>query len=601
MPTAAGIDLPRYRVAVPWIGPILGHAVAANGEPGPRIALAGAASPALGPAIAAAFVPVVPDPSKDRYLPADAHGIPSDVGSVAWVQDVDCDEDLWFRIAASEHLLRGGFAGVLLVLVYDQSDLGEHPYAVTWGEHIAALREPAQTAGVAARPMPELAGTTCRVNGLPVELRDAIVRRLDALLARTATKDLRVALLELRKGATQAPPAAGAPAPRAPDFPHEILFALASCQFPCGIFDRTVAEAAYRRLACRLETRDAAPECLLLVGDQVYVDSTAGLFDPATKAHRYIVPYEKLFRSDATRDVLRRLPAYMLLDDHEIEDNWEPIGNGMRSDWNLAQGRRSYFRFQRRAGPARVEPRFDSTDPVWFEFERNGFPFFMADTRTERTARSAATVEQARIMSHTQFGALLNWLEKQRRDIPKFVTTPSILLPRHRRALQNGHSASALRSDGWDGYPDSFGRLLAFLAAKEIPNVVFLSGDEHLSCVARARVTELETGKSVLIHSIHSSGLHAPFPFANAVSEDFASDETFCFELPVEFGPIGFGPRPPGGKYACEVTTRCYVPGDGFALLRCWRDAGVWRMDCEFDRDPASRPNIALTEVALAG
>ena len=66
--------------------------------------------------------------------------------------------------------------------------------------------------------------------------------------------------------------------------------------------------------------------------------------------------------------------------------------------------------------------------------------------------------------------------------------------------------------------------LLAHIAENEIENVVFLSGDEHLSCVACASVYS-ESGKGALIHSVHSSALYAPFPFANSVEADLAAAE----------------------------------------------------------------------------
>jgi cholesterol oxidase len=63
------------------------------------------------------------------------------------------------------------------------------------------------------------------------------------------------------------------------------------------------------------------------VGDQVYVDPTAGLYDPAGKDDRYRLPYEAWLRQQNVRGALRRIPSFMLLDDHEIDNNWEPIAD----------------------------------------------------------------------------------------------------------------------------------------------------------------------------------------------------------------------------------------------------------------------------------
>jgi len=371
----------------------------------------------------------------------------------------------------------------------------------------------------------------------------------------------------------------------------DITFALASCQYPAGFLDREIAEASLRRLGKRLDAENdkLVPEFLLLVGDQVYVDATAGLFDPATRFDRFMTTYERFHdREGALQDLVRRMAVYMMLDDHEIEDNWEP-GSGSKADENMEQGRRAYLAFQRRAGPPQIlpEPSWDSKEPLWYTFERRGFPFFVADTRTERTARSAATVTDARIMSETQFKKLLCWLSEQDLDVPKFIASPAILLPRHLRAVQHGHPASALRSDAWDGYPYSLHRVLGYIATRRIRNVVFLSGDEHLSCVARASITPNGSNQPVDILSIHSSALHAPFPFANAITEDFAVPDEFSFSVSPQHisceanGGPGFDW---GGAYSCKVETDFAPPGDGFAVLRAVKEDRRWTMYCDFNR-----------------
>ena len=79
-------------------------------------------------------------------------------------------------------------------------------------------------------------------------------------------------------------------ASRMPDGP--VSFVAASCQYPAGVLDATPnrlgggpvgpADASMRRLAHALDPGHGAdrPSLLLLNGDQVYIDSTAGLFDP---------------------------------------------------------------------------------------------------------------------------------------------------------------------------------------------------------------------------------------------------------------------------------------------------------------------------------
>jgi len=274
-----------------------------------------------------------------------------------------------------------------------------------------------------------------------------------------------------------------------------------------------------------------------------------------------------------------------MLDDHEIEDNWEPVEGERRPGDNLIDGRRFYLEYQRIAGPELRPPSPDSPLPLRYDFELNGFPFFMADTRTERKARTAQTIESARIMSDGQFEDLLDWLARPREpDVPKFIASPACLLPRKLRTRQNAHCAAALRSDAWDGYPDSLHRLLAYIVEKQIGNVVFLSGDEHISFATRARIRARDSGKTMSIYSIHSSALYAPFPFANAVPDDLAWEEPFDFTLP-RGGPARTqGAAVWGGAYECEVATEFAPPGDGFTLVQALRENGQWAVRCRFSR-----------------
>jgi hypothetical protein len=215
-------------------------------------------------------------------------------------------------------------------------------------------------------------------------------------------------------------------------------------------------------------------------------------------------------------------------------------------------------------------------------------PFFILDTRCERTPRSGATAARAEILGRQQFVALETWLFKRRDDgRPKFVVSPSVFLPRHSHAVCTGSSASAIRSDGWCGYPAQFSRLLAHIARHRITNVVFLCGDAHLCCITKAKL-QWNGGPPTIVHSIVSSPLYAPYPFANMKHDGFVGAETFAFSLPKAAALLG----------SCELETRFLPRGDGFALLRTTACDGDWKLSVEFDLTGAaameSRYDIAL-------
>ena len=518
-PAGSPAPTPRYLPRVPWIGPVLGGA--RDGQPGERICIGAAADPLLGPAFAALLVPVA---AANGRLEAAGEG---------WLARIAADAGVPFRLDVPRGFWDRAPAGLLMLLLYDRS---------------AGWRDPADRAPLraVADPLPAtVAGDLVEVPHLSPPVRHEVRRRRDEVLTGPA-RALWPGVAECGR----------------PHKPDELVFAVGSCQYPAGFLDGRVAERSYERLAGRFEAPDARvlPQCLLLLGDQVYLDATAGLFDPSTLYDRYELPYERLFRMEPLRHLLRRIPAYTMLDDHEIEDNWEP---GSGSPQALTEGRRWYIAYQRMADALPPSP-----ERLWYGFEANGFPFFVCDTRTGREARTAGNATRAHIMNPAQRGELLAWLERHARDPrPKFIASPASFLPRHRRAT-HGPSAGALRSDAWDGYPASFAEVVGRIAQLQIENVVFLSGDEHISFAATADIRA--SGVAVArIHSIHCSGLYAPFSFANASRDGLAVDEHFpCGPFHVELQRTDFAP-----------------PGDGFTLLRVARDGERWRVEYLFERE----------------
>ncbi|MBY3139022.1 alkaline phosphatase D family protein [Rhizobium laguerreae] len=351
--------------------------------------------------------------------------------------------------------------------------------------------------------------------------------------------------------------------------PSGTSFILASCQYPAGFVDAELAYRSYTRLGERVDSATGIkPIFGLFVGDQVYVDPTAGLYDPAPEDDRYRLPYETWLREPSVRDVLRRIPSFMLLDDHEIDDNWEPLSEPDLecNQEKLRAGKAAFRKYQRGM----------NADLQSFEFD--GYPFFMLDTRTERSHRRAdASLERAYLFQpgdDETMGKLKCWL-KDSSPGPKFIVTPAMFLPRHRRAIQRDASLtpsnlSALQSDGWDGYPGSMAEVLGFIASQRIQHVVFLSGDEHRGCIASAQLISKDDGNLITtVHSIHTAAMYAPYPFANSIDEDIMERECFGFEYSAV-------------DYECNVTATRPPPGDGATFIFVRQDKGLWKLDCEF-------------------
>ena len=171
------------------------------------------------------------------------------------------------------------------------------------------------------------------------------------------------------------PPAASLAAPSA----DGTSFALASCQYPAGLIDGRAAYRGYERITARVDAGTGiVPRFLVFAGDQVYVDPTAGLYDPSSTDDRYGRPYEDWLGNPSVRNALRRIPSFMLLDDHEIADNWEPPDDGTLA----ARGIVAYEKYQRGLHPAHDE------------FDFDGFRFFLLNTRTDRLRGGSAEPQQ---------------------------------------------------------------------------------------------------------------------------------------------------------------------------------------------------------------
>lgn len=387
--------------------------------------------------------------------------------------------------------------------------------------------------------------------------------------------------------------------------PQTLCLALGSCQYPPGMLDRVPAYQSWERLNALYEAPSESgspapmqPEFMILAGDQIYADATAGLFDPTETEDRFRKPHETWLRSAPVRDAMRRLPMTTLIDDHEIDDGWEPVpiwpdddkGKGNRR--LLREGIDSFRRFQRPRLPRSPQP-----TTLWGSFERKGLPLFLLDTRTERSLRGADSAASAKMIGEAQFAQLKTWLlDKKQEGKPRVIVSPSLLLPRHRYAAraelacgeQDSGDHAALRSDAWDGYPADLYELLGFIAEHQIPRVVFLSGDEHMGLSTRITLTTLDSSKpEVTVHSIHAPGLYAPFGFANASESNFIAKETLKFSR-VHASGATF-------DHECHIETTL-VTGAGFVILSFQpRADGSWSVAGRFDTTPDQQgPAIQL-------
>jgi cholesterol oxidase len=351
----------------------------------------------------------------------------------------------------------------------------------------------------------------------------------------------------------------------------DVVMAVGSCRYPHGMIDSATNmhwQSGPADKSCELLS-SKGPDLLMLVGDQIYVDATAGLFDPAVskKVHKGI--YRHWLSNPSARRALAGPVVHFLPDDHEIDNNWTPLNPDLPEACkaNEAAKNNGLDAFHTYLTGLTSTPDHPYP-PLDYQFNHGAVACYMLDTRTLRELRNTGNVATASLRvdpaGSPEFQALNNWLaEHAAQPYPKVIATPALLLPRLKSTAQS--PTSALLSDGWDGYPSSMHHLLQMLWDHQAQQVYFASGDTHWGMHAKAVISDPHwTERDITIESIHSPALYAPFPFANARPQDFAAQETFA---------VGNSPL------QCAVISTDFAPkGDGYVELRFTHDQQGWHM-----------------------
>ncbi len=219
-----------------------------------------------------------------------------------------------------------------------------------------------------------------------------------------------------------------------------LSFIVGSCRYPGLFWKAKHADKIFGAVRKEIDknVNGITPRFVLMVGDQIYADMLnrhlpLGLADTYEEFQdRYI----NAFGSRNMRQLLRNVPTYMILDDHEIEDNWTQDrirGSSKRMLFNLAIG--AYMSYQWSHGPRSHRGR------LYYNFDYGGYPFFVLDTRTQRFIDDA---EDDLADNHmlgrpsldpdepSQLDILLAWLKNQQDDhgnVPNSSCRPASSCP----------------------------------------------------------------------------------------------------------------------------------------------------------------------------
>ena len=276
-------------------------------------------------------------------------------------------------------------------------------------------------------------------------------------------------------------------------------------------------------------------DAVVMTGDQVYVDDLNFLL-PDREYAAISEKYQAAFSQPYIRNLMAGTPTYMILDDHEIEDNW-PANRGSddRALYNNAMT--AYEIYQCSHGPAHdllPDGRINrDLRRYWYWFADGDIDWFVMDCRTERNLSANA---KSMIGTEQEY-ALRKWLINSTAKV-KFIVSSVLFMPDQ----QHG-------DDAWKAFTAQRNRILETIRSNAIKNVVFVSGDIHGSLTC-----QLTHSKSpgFVVHSVVSS------PLCNTRLLTYASASDLIFNAPLT--TVGTG------TYSPRLTSRV-VSEDNFACL----------------------------------
>ena len=176
---------------------------------------------------------------------------------------------------------------------------------------------------------------------------------------------------------------------------RRIAFAFASCHSPIRHGDlsegiEVVSRESPERWA-RLATLSRSQfDMLILMGDQIYADGIETNFPEDPWFTKFAKRYHQQWEYREVRRVLASRPTYMILDDHEVRDEYgteEEFDdtNAELTETITREGLRAYRAFQHSHNPEGPDG-----PPFHYHFRRGPAAFFVLDVRTKRDPEGEA-------------------------------------------------------------------------------------------------------------------------------------------------------------------------------------------------------------------
>ncbi|MCP1415782.1 alkaline phosphatase D [Pseudomonas laurylsulfativorans] len=297
-----------------------------------------------------------------------------------------------------------------------------------------------------------------------------------------------------------------------------------------------LGDRIFASIAQLAEQADPPVSAMLMTGDQIYVDDL-NFFAPDREYQQILAKYRAAFSQPHISRLMANVSTYMILDDHEIEDNWpkkkrsgdDVLYNNAISAYEIYQASHSpVFELLDDGRISRIAKHY------WYQFTDGDIEWFVTDCRTRRNL----SADDRRLLDTEQEYALCQWLIRSPARV-KLVVTSVMFFP---DARQDG-------DDAWAGFPGQRLRLLETIRSHRLKNVIFVAGDVHASMTSRLTHSE---DPDFEVHTIVSS------PLCNSRLLPFASQSSFILDRPLA--------RTAAGEYRQELTGNV-ISQDNFAHL----------------------------------
>ena len=260
-------------------------------------------------------------------------------------------------------------------------------------------------------------------------------------------------------------------------------------------------------------------DLMLWLGDQVYNDKAwifSGFFEDkvSDKANFYLL-YEEFFHNPHVKGILPSVPNLMMMDDHEIAEDFRQgiegyiedrgrFGFDSRNKERVVNGLIAFQSYMASNGPIFDVKKTGKQTNVFFikgqgeqklpekfyyALDYGNAGLFMMDTRTERFPEGLISPEQEK--------ALKKFLENDKNKVKLIGSPVTFLVDDHRPESS---------ADNWKRAKEQRNRILRFIVEKGIQNVFFLSGDVHSHFCAEL----LLKGRPVGVYQLVSGALFWP-------------------------------------------------------------------------------------------